>query len=311
MRASECVALPTSITAADLRTAYFQPVKWAVPDIIPAGLTILAAKPKIGKSWLMLDVAIACAEGGFTMGNRKCMGGDVLYAALEDGQRRLKTRLEKVMRHGDWPQTLSFWTDMKRLEDGGADQVRQWIAEAPEPRLIIVDTFAKVRSPKGRDESTYEGDYRQAGLLKRIADETGVAIVIVHHVRKMEADDPMDAVSGTTGLTGAVDTILVLRRDSSGVILFGRGRDIEELELAMEFQRDICRWSVLGDADEVRISDERRLILNVLREAGEPMTSKLVTDVTGRPSGTVRQLLFKMAKAGEIKKVGRGQYICS
>ena len=307
-RRKGAVELPPSVTAAELQERQFPPVSWAVPGLVPAGLTILAGKPKIGKSWLALDIAIACAEGGFTLGDRKCQKGDVLYAALEDNPRRLKTRLSKVARKATWPEGLHFWTEMKRLEDGGLDQLRQWIDRVRNARLIVMDTFAKVRSPKGRDESSYEGDYRQAGTLKTLADKTGVAIIMVHHVRKMEADDPLDAVSGTTGLTGAVDTVVVLKRDGRGVTLFGRGRDIEELELAVEFQRDICRWRELGDADEVRISAERRAVLETLRNAAEPMTARLVSDVSGRPYPAVRKLLFKMTNDGEVKKVGRGLF---
>jgi hypothetical protein len=236
--------LPRAVTAAELQERFFEPVRWVVHPYIPQGLTLIAAKPKIGKSWLMLGVAVAVAGGGFTLGDRKCVQGDVLYAALEDGERRLKERMAKVSPlKGPWPERLTFWTEMQRLEEGGLEQIAAWAKSVSDPRLIILDTFAKVRSPKGREESVYEADYRQAGALKKLADKIGVAIVVVHHTRKMDADDPLDAVSGSTGLTGAADTILVMKRESAGVVMYGRGRDIEEIEVAMEFQKDTCRSS--------------------------------------------------------------------
>ncbi len=299
--------LPASITAAALQNKHFDPVRWVVPRYIPQGLTMLAAKPKIGKSWLMLGTAIACASGGYTLG-QVCAQGDVLYAALEDGERRLKARMEIACPDREpWPTSLEFWTEMKRLELGGTDQLRAWITAANDPRLIIIDTFAKIRSPKAKEETAYEADYRQAGQLKAIADETGVAIVIVHHVRKMEADDPLDAVSGTTGLTGALDTILVMKREAANVVLYGRGRDIEEIDIAMEFQRDICRWRVLGDACEVRMSDERKQIIQAITEDGA-MTPAEISAVTGRARVAVRRLVTKMAKAGDLSRPEKAKY---
>lgn len=296
------------ITAAELQGKAFAPVRWAVPDLIPEGLTILAGKPKLGKSWLVLDVALATAQGGWTLGDRHCIQGDVLYAALEDGERRLQERLRKVCAQATWPHALCFRTELPNLSDGGLDALRSWVVTAEDPRLIIVDTFAKVRPTKARDETQYEADYRAAGMLKRLADETGVAVVMVHHVRKMEAEDPFDTVSGTNGLTGAADTILVLKRDGGGVTLYARGRDIEERELALQFQRDACRWRVLGDAEEVHRSDERKAILDALTGAGEPMTPREVSDVTEHTYGATRKLLFSMVRDGEVQRIGRGKY---
>ena len=103
-----------------------------------------------------------------------------------------------------------------------------------------------------------------------MADTYGVAIVLVHHQRKMDAEDPIDTVSGTTGLTGAVDTVLVLNNAGQGMTLYGRGRDIEEIEKAVTFDKDLCIWRVEGEAREVRRSDERSAIIGVLRSRRSP-----------------------------------------
>lgn len=299
---------PVGVTAAELKRKTFKPVGWVINDLIPDGLTMLAGKPKLGKSWLMLDAAVAVARGGFVLDN-KCAQGDALYAALEDNERRLKGRMAKVCPMGDWPDRLTFWTEMNRLEEGGIEQLREWICSAVAPRLIVIDVFSKVRRSKGAQEGLYDADYLAAVPLKKLADETGVAIVIVHHLRKMAADgDPLDMVSGSTGLTGAMDTILVLNRGSDGVTLYGRGRDIEEIESAVEFRRDTCRWSMLGDAREVRLSDERKKVIDALRTAAEPMSPTQLADVTEMPNGNVRRLLHSMARDGEVRKTGRGQY---
>lgn len=124
----------------------------------------------------------------------------------------------------------------------------------------------------------------------------------------MEAEDPIDTVSGTTGLTGAVDTILVLASTSQGTTLYGRGRDIEEIEKAIRFDKESCRWTIEGDASEVRRTDERGAILAALLEAGAPMSPSDLSAATGMPSLNVRQLLFKMVRAEEVVKCGRGRY---
>lgn len=299
---------PAGITAAALKAKSFKPVAWVIDELIPDGLTMLAGKPKLGKSWLMLDACIAVAKGGFVL-DRKCAQGDVLYAALEDNERRLKGRMAKVCPLGDWPERLTFWTEMLTVEQGGLDQLRQWIAARQNPRLIVIDVFTKIRRSKTATEGLYDSDYLAAVPLKKLADETGVAIVIVHHLRKMAADgDPLDMVSGSTGLTGAMDTILVLNRGSEGVTLYGRGRDIEEIESAVQFDKTFCRWSMLGDAREVRLSAERRAIIDALRAASEPMSPSALADVTDNPSGNIRRLLFSMAVDGEVVKAGRGKY---
>jgi hypothetical protein len=144
--------------------------------------------------------------------------------------------------------------------------------------------------------------------LQQIASETpGLAVVIVHHLRKSGAEsDAFDKLSGTLGLSGAADTVLILDRSGQGTTLYGRGRDIEEIESAVEFDRATCRWKVLGAADDIRRSDERTRILNVLKDG--PLSPTEISDATEMENNSVRQLLWKMTTAGETIKHGRGKY---
>lgn len=296
------------ISAIALQSMKFEPIDWVVSDYICEGLTLFAGKPKIGKSWLGLDIAIAVARGGYTLGDKLCKGGNVLYAALEDNKRRLQRRMRKLCGSAAWPENLSFVTEMPLLDAGGVDWLKRWLKQVKSPRLIIIDTLAKVRSPKGKNDSIYEADYKCLSELKKLADDFGVAIIVAHHVRKQSADDPLDTVSGTTGLTGAVDTTIVLNRDNNGVTLYARGRDIEEVEDAVSFNRRTCRWELLGAASEVRRSDERTRILKVLAESPEAMTPGEIADETGASGTSVRQMLRRMAHDGEVEKEGRGRY---
>jgi hypothetical protein len=295
----------------------FAPVKYVVPGYVAEGATVFAGKPKIGKSWWCLDVCLAVASGGVAMGTIDCEAGDVLYAALEDNGRRLKNRLSKISRDRpdiQWPERLTFLLELSRLDNGGIGEIRSWIEAADDPRLVVVDVFQRVKPPKGRNEAPYEADYRAVCMLQSLASETGVAIVIVMHLRKEGADDPFDTVSGTLGTTGGADTILVLRRTAQGVVLHGRGRDIEEVEIAVKFEADLCRWSIQGKADEFNLSETRRKIIEALRDAPDEEHAIKVADIvdaSGLAQKSVRQTLPKMVKLGQASKAGHGKYYSS
>jgi hypothetical protein len=131
-----------------------------------------------------------------------------------------------VKRTWPWPQRLTLANAWQRLDKGGVDDVRQWIEHAENPRLVILDTLAGVKPTRTREG--YTEDYESLAALHRLASEKGVSIIVLHHTRKMEAEDPVDTVSGTLGLAGCADSVLILARSSQGTTLYVRGRDIEE-----------------------------------------------------------------------------------
>jgi hypothetical protein len=295
------------ISAADLKDKTFPPIKWVIPNYLPQGVTVLAGRPKLGKSWLALDWAVAVGGGSETLGI-KCEGGDVLYAALEDTERRLKNRMTKMATA--WPERLTFICSMPKADEGGIELVRSFLEAKPNPRLIIIDVLAKVRGGKGREEGNYEADYNAVTIWKALADEFGVAIVLVHHTRKMPSDDKLEMISGTNGITGAADTLIILDRDSQGATIAGRGRDLEEFDLAIQFDTSVCRWKALGNASDVRRSDERNDILSCLKDAGaDGLGPKDLESLTGMNGQNLRQMLLRMVKSGELTKAGRGRYL--
>jgi hypothetical protein len=233
-----------------------------------------------------------------------------LYLALEDNRRRVKDRLltlcpaRKIL--GIKLDRLKVRTIAPRIDTGLLPQLDKWRLGCERPRLIIIDVFLKVRPPRKKGEDPYSADYEAVTPLQRYASEHRLAIVLVTHTRKMAADDPLEAVSGTNGVTGAADAVLVLDRNGKGTTLYGRGRDIEEIETAMRF--DAGRWSILGDADEVRKSDERRKIVAVLKEAGEEQTPTSIAKLTGMKVQNVRVLLRKMVPSGDVMQPRVGYY---
>jgi hypothetical protein len=306
------------ITAAQLQTKQFKPVRIILPGLIPEGVTIVAGKPKIGKSWLALDVCLAVAdETRFVLGDTRPVHGNALYLALEDNPRRLKKRIDLIVQAGSWPEQLELHTEWKRMDHGGLEEIEAWCKSAKEPRLIWIDTLAKIRPLGGRNEQAYAADYRAIEGLQKLSGQYGVGVVLNHHLRKMSSEeDALDDVSGTLGLTGAADTIIVMKRHSGMMKIFVRGRDIEEAELAAEFNRNTCRWRLVGGADEVFRSQERQAVIAALKDAGADKNGKPVAmslddllAVTERSDrGALKSLLHKMRKDGQVVSPRTGYY---
>ena len=299
-------------SAAELWDMNFPAIKFAVPHYIAEGLTLLAGAPKRGKSWLALDLCVSVARGGYTLGNQPCVEGDVLYCALEDSPRRMKSRLQTFCQQAKRaPSRLTIWYngDLPRLGAGCEDALKEWLASANNPRLIVIDTLNYIRPDRVRDEDPYAYDYRSATTLQRLAQDYGIAIVVVHHTRKSVAEDYLESISGTNGLTGGSDAVIVLERQGDGGTVFkGRGRDIEEFELAATFDKNECRWHVNGDAAESRQSDTQAKILAHLRDAGWLLGAAEIASQTGLRRSVVDQRLFHMVKLGLVRRVGRGKY---
>src|SRR5262249_12439745 len=261
------------------------PIKYVVPSIIVEGLTLLAGKPKIGKSWLVLPAALAVTRGGFTLGDLHCPEGGVLHCALGDNLHRLQLRLTQLLRYPPWNvKRVDFRCEMPRLAEGGLAVLEEWIKSKPHPRLIVIDVLAMVRpQQKQRDQTNYEPDYASVLQLRELAHRYGIAIVAIAHLRKSDSDDAFDTVSGTLGLTGAPDTVLVLKRDASSgaIILHGRGRDLVEIEKAMAFDAQSCLWRITGDASTVHMTKERATVLQAIDDATEPVGPTDIAGVTG------------------------------
>jgi hypothetical protein len=295
-----------------LKNEVFPPIKYGVKGYVVEGATILAGRPKIGKSWLALDWNVAVARGGFCFGDIHCQQGDVLYLALEDNKRRLKSRLTKLLgSNDDWPASFEYATEWPKANEGGLEAIRSWIKSKTNPRMITIDVLETFRSrSRGGKENQYSADYETVKALQAIASEFNIAILIVHHVRKGSDDgDPIDKISGTLGLSGGADCLLILDSGTAGVTLYGRGRDIEEFSRAVRFNRETCRWDVLGETADVQRSNERAMILEVLKDATEAITPVTIAADTGFRRANVRWLLLKMVKAGEVIKCGRGRYL--
>ncbi|KPL55474.1 hypothetical protein ABB55_27235 [Prosthecomicrobium hirschii] len=289
----------------------FPEIKWAIPGYLPEGLSILAGRQKLGKSWLCIDFAIAVATGGVAMGEVSSEQGDVLYVDLENGERRIQRRIATLFpdeRTRPNLDRLEWVTESPALNDGFLDCLEDWRTSVLKPKLVVVDVLQRIKPAGNAARNSYENDYTIIAPLQQWATKHGVAVVLITHTRKGGADDPLEAVTGSNGLSACADATLVLDRKASGATLYVRGRDVPEIDVAMRF--DAGRWYLMGDAAEVHRSDERAVILSMLKDAEDAMTPNEVADNAGLVRNNVKQLLFKMSKGGEVLKGSRrGSYI--
>ena len=297
----------------------FPPLRYAVPGLIPEGFTLLVGAPKIGKSWLVLDVLLAIAAGGAALGQiRTGPPRPVFYLAMEDSDRRMQDRCRTLLCQDAIPGPFSYQTSI--VPGLISDTLKAWLSRVPDTAMIVIDTLGKVMPAAAMGESQYQRDYKIGSQIKAIADaRPGLAIVACHHDRKASAEDFIDSVSATHGLAGAADTIAVLarKRQSADGVLKITGRDVPENEYALTI-RDGMAWQLAGAnlaaaAGEaarrsavLSISETSASIRQFIISHPEGIRAKDVADKFGRDA---YQYLGRLVDLGHIEKIGRGFYI--
>lgn len=302
-------ALAAAWTADKLMDAEFPEPRWAVPGIVAEGLNVLAGPPKVGKSWMSLGLALAVASGGRAFDMLDVDPGPVLYLALEDTPRRLQTRMGKLLGGEPAPAGLTLATTCPTLPAGGDQAIAAWLDQHPDARMVVLDVFAKMRGPTRQGMAAYDADYAAVSRAKRIADDYGVALVLVHHVRKMASEDFLAEVSGTNGIAGAADAVLVLKRgrNQADGVLNVTGRDVDEAEYGLAFHSGSGAWQLLdGPASDHTLHDTRATILRYLRE-NPGMGPTAISTNTGLDLASVKQTCRRMASDGQLHSAN-GKY---
>lgn len=302
----------------------FRPVEYIVPGLIPEGLCYIIAAPKIGKSWFVLDMAIAAADGGTFLGFR-LTARPVLYMALEDGPRRLQSR-GHVLGVSTFPEHITFVNRTKPAD--ALPMMREFMArnEGRKP-LVILDTLGKIKPGKSPAAGAYEHDYAVSAGLKDVADDHDGSVVVVHHNRKTESADFLEDVSGTQGIAGAADTILVIRRkrtEAEGE-LHVTSRDANEGSYAVDFTEG--RWTLSGvdlaaaasalhqRASEKRLDDDSKAMVAFVHDRSRDGLSTTAAEVSehmgwddAEGKKKVRTYLARLADGGHIDRAARGVY---
>lgn len=242
---------PKMVSAAELQTREFSEIVAYIDGLVLEGLSILGGKPKLGKSWWALRAALAIATGGVAFGNpeRIVKQASVLYLALEDGEKRLQSRLGMLLVPSEpWPNNLMIVTEWPKFDAGGLDLLAE-VIDKDGYRVVFIDTVGRLRKPRRGRDSYQEDTNAIAEIHDLRRGRPGLAIVLIHHNRKDDRpDDYIDALSGTTGITGVVDHVAVLQRGRGepDAVLHFTSRDVREHDTAFKLTDGM--WSELGDA---------------------------------------------------------------
>lgn len=285
-------------TAQDIMRAESAPVAYCIDGRIPCGLVILGARPKFKKSWCALQLAIAKAAGGQFMGV-KTPPGRALCLFLEDNDRRMRKRFEFFsITPQSAPENLHIVYDWP-TGAFGVEKLHRWLAEFPDTKLIIVDVLQRFRGPRERNVSVYEADYATMGMLHGVAQQhEGLTVFVLHHVKKGQVDDPVEALNGSFGIAGAADAYIILRRgaEKDQVIAHIDGRDWEswDHEYVWEFrqgegwiQAGVCETDLTATQHEIvrfardnewitptKLADFRKINKSTAHEALKALVTK-------------------------------------
>jgi AAA domain len=306
---------PATFNGNELRDKEFPQVTWAIPDILPAGVTLFGGREKMGKSWLAFSLCIAVATGGYALGKLPVEQGHALYLSLEDPERRLHKRLRRLARHEVDLAAFHYATEWPTADQGGVEDLDGWLEENERCRLVAIDTLKRIRPRTSPKRNPYEDDYDAVQPFVSLASKHNVAVMVLHHLNQQsEPHDPFDAFSGTSGLTAATEQIWLLtrKRGDADAYLMIDGKDIEEpQELALGWDPATCGWTAQGDAATYRLNKERREVVELLEREGEPMGPKAVAELLGKGYDATKQMMKRMNDDGQLKQEGYGKYVPS
>jgi AAA domain/Bifunctional DNA primase/polymerase, N-terminal len=303
-KAEPAPSASSGIDAADLLALDLPPLREIVPGLLVEGTTVIASPPKIGKSCLVYQIAVEVALGGDFLG-RHVEQGDVLYLALEDGRRRGQVRLRAALEGRTLPRgRLQVQWSSRRIGEGLEDDIAGWLEAHPNGRMVAIDTLQRVRPPSSGRRGAYEVDVEDLGRLQTLFRDRPTALAIVHHARKEAGDDFLASVSGTYGITGSADTIVVLRRkrlEAFGSILV-TGREIADAEIPVRF--DGLTWQPAPQALS-EASFERAEVYGVIERAG-PIFPAAIAEQIGLARTSVQNMVSKLVDRGAVARTGGG-----
>jgi hypothetical protein len=316
--------LAEMFSGAWLDTQVFPPLEYAVHGIVPEGFGLLVSPPKAGKSWLVCGIGLACAAGGLALGAINGPRRPVLYLALENGQRRLQSRSRRIMCGQPIPAGIHFVTKAKPVQI--IPMIDEFLARySGDKPLIFIDTLGKARPPRPAGADLYAFDYAIGTQLKDAIDKApGATLLVVHHTRKAESSDFVDSVSGSQGVAGSADFVLVLsrKRHSDEATPAVTGRDVTEAEYALRVTDGVWQLDGADLAAASETAGQRRLsdslsdtrsdrsveIFSAVSDSPKPVSPAEVSEKLGIEKDMVGRYLRRLAESGYIRRTGRGLY---
>lgn len=292
------------MTARDLQKMEIPPINWAVTDLIPEGLTLLAGRPKIGKSFIILDLALSITNEHKFLGKFNCVPGKVLFIPYEDNTRRLQSRINDLMDGVDAPEGLLFPSELyfPKLDRGGVENIRRIIKDDADIRMVVIDTFGTAISSGFNSFGTsFKEDYEFLSHLQQLSLEYRISIVLIHHTRKLPSENVFDEIVGTTGVTASPDTLMLIKKHGDKTLLHITGRDIEEDTFEIKFDHDTFKWELIAEGVSYASTAERQVIIDLFEgDYDKELQIKDIADKTGKTRVATSQLIRKMKLSGEI-----------
>jgi hypothetical protein len=305
-----------AITFAELDTKTYPAPTYLVDKILPrGGITLLAGAPKIGKSYLALGVALAVAQNGTALGRLQVNNpGEVLFISLDDQNPARAQQRARQIGKGPLPSAavLHVEPNLGRGEQA-RDAIGRYLNRHPQTALVVIDTLTHLRGDRGSTEGVYDADVRFMATLRTLLDGARYTILCLAHVRKERADDGVMAISGTYGVTGGADSLIILtgNRHATGRAIEVVSRDDEGCELALTFTE---HGLFVTDEDPhdpalFLVPDDAR-VYRAVKDFGEGgVTAAELTGALGATGGTkTGDRLARLAKHGVLRRLGRGRY---
>lgn len=296
---------PTIISFSTLQRTRYKPIQWIVKNLLPEGLTVVAGKAKLGKSWLAQSISIAVAQGSQALGYFEANEGAVLSLSLEDTPRRYQHRMNLLLKNSAPPENAFLSCEWPRLPKG-LDDMKRWLDSHKNPRLIILDTLAKLKPTSNgyRSGTLYDRDYSDIEQLQRLAAEYQIAVLAITHKNKSDSEDDYDSVTGSAAITGVSDSIWIFNRKSRGTPqsrLNISGRDIADATYTLHWDSTAASWYYLPEANP-ETSKARDRILSLLKNENRPMTPTEVATNLGVSRSYAQRAISELADQRLLSK---------
>lgn len=295
------------ISLEEFKNTKYDPIKWLVQDIVPEGLSILGGKPKTGKTFLALNMAISIASGTKTLGGYFNTGKTgVAYFSIDENDRSMNDKIKNIkdFQNNSIPKNFKLVFSVNKISEGGYEQINEYLDRNPNIQFIVIDTLGRIRKPNRRGNA-YEMDVESIGQIHDICKNKGVSILLLHHLKKGINEDYIENLSGSMGIAGTVDTIMVLdrgRSENEGTLKV-TGRLIkEEKDLAIKFNKDLCSWEIKGNSYLYSQTKERKEIIDLFLQNNTLMSNKDLKVELNKSYDSIRQLTNKLCKEGILVK---------
>jgi hypothetical protein len=283
---------------------------WAVDGLFQAGCTLLAGKPKHGKSFLTMQACYAVAYERHCLSHFAVTSGTALYFSLEDYASRVKKRTTSLFPHlPTSPYSVQWAFKAPTMGGGFAEHLMRELDANRTVRLVVIDTLRCIRDVSAGSYNLYQEDSEFVGTINQIGQDYCVAIVLVHHTRKAKGEDIFDEINGTSGMRGSSSTNMVLEPTTGeyDAILHVESKDLDGTKAYALKRTTHGGWRYVAEGEEAQVTNARKQIVQAIRELG-PSNFKDVSVHVQRPYDSVRMMMQRMAALGLLLHFDKFRY---